>query len=256
MKHTLTSSSPPHAFPSSYPPNCHYDPFPCISGPSNLSRPEWRRVSCGRLPPPLSTSIGELAERFSQLNVRDETRFKGSSKLHSYAATAAITVIPSGAPHPSLVVCEYCEPAYIVQRHPIVRAPVSSSEVFKSPSPASESATLVPLSISPNKGDLPGKRKIAPLPRRFPGQMRNTFRDTTPPESSSTSSASTRLFSMNSESRGCSFSSISSLSMPSDIASTQELPHSSESLCRTQFDSSIYPCDLGDAATLMSAFVS
>ena len=39
----------------------------------------------------------------SQLSVPDETRSERSSKLQSRVATVAITVIPSRAPHPSLM---------------------------------------------------------------------------------------------------------------------------------------------------------
>ena len=253
-KDTFASPSPPHAFPSSYPPTCHYDPFPCKSGLLHFSRPEWRRTSRGKLPLPLPTSIDELVERFSQLNVRDETRFKGSPKLQLHAATAAITVIPSCAPHPSLIVRKYHQPTNVVQRHPLVRAPVSSSKVFQSPSPALKPVTLVPIS-SAYKSELPGKRKTASLPRRFPGRMRNS-RDTTPSESSSTSSYSPRLSSPDSESRSCSFSSVSSLSTPSDIASTQELPHSFGSPCCSPLDSPIHLCNLGHIVAIIPSSVS
>ena len=252
-KDTFASSSPPHAFPSVYPPTCHYDPFPCKSGPFHFSRPEWRGAPCGKLPLPLSTSVDELVERFSQLNVRDETRSKGSPKLQFHAATAAITVVPSRAPHPSLVVSKYYQPTNIVQRHPLVRAPVSTSKVFQSRSPALKPVTLVPSSAY--KNELPGKRKTASLPRRFPGRVRNN-RDTTPSESSSTSSYSPRLFSPDSESRSCSFSSVSSLSTPSDIASTQELPHSFGSPCCSPFDSPIHLCNLGHIAPIIPSSVS
>ena len=253
---TFASSSPPYAFPSSYPPTCHHDPFPCKSGSAHFNRPEWRRASCRRLPLPPSTSIDELVEKFSQLNVRGETRSKGSPKLQSHAATVAITVIPSCAPHPSLIVREHHhQPANIVQRHPLVRAPASSSRVFQNPNPALKSITLVPLSISPHKSELPGKRKTVSLPQRFPGRMQNS-RDTTPSESSSASSCSPRLFSADSESHSYSFSSVSSLSTPSDIASTHELPHSFWSPCRSPFDSPIHLLNLGDMGTIIPSSVS
>ena len=252
---TFASSSPPHAFPSSYPPTCHYDPFPCKSGSVHFNRPKWRRASCRSLPLPLSTSIDELVEKFSQLNVRDETRSKGSPKLQAHAATVAITVIPSRAPHPSLIVRRYHQPANIVQRHPLVRAPASTSRVFQSPNPVLKPITLVPLSISPCTSELPGKRKTVPLPQRFPGRIRNN-RDPTPSESSSTSSCSPRLFSPDSESRSYSFSSVSSLSTPPDIASTHELPLSFWSPCRSPFDSPIHLLNLGDMVAIIPSSVS
>ncbi|KAH0838013.1 hypothetical protein J3R83DRAFT_6253 [Lanmaoa asiatica] len=157
-KDAFTSSSPPHAFPSSYPPTCHYDPFPCKGGSVPFSKPEWERTPYGKSPLPLSTNIDDLVERFSHLNVRDETRFKGSPKLQSHAATAAITVIPSRAPHPSLLVSKYLQPTNIVQLHLSVRAPVSRLKVFQSPSPTSKPVTLVP-----NKNEVLRKRKTAPM---------------------------------------------------------------------------------------------
>lgn len=249
-KDAFTSSSPSHAFPSSYPPTCHYDPFPCKSGSVHFNKPEWRRVSCGK--PPLShpTSIDDLIEAFSQLNVRDETRSRGSPNLQSHAATVAITVIPSRAPHPSLILRKHVQLTNIVQLHPSVRAPVSRSKGFQSPSPTSKPVTLIPLSVPPNKCELPGKRKTAPLPQRFTGRRRNICRDTTPSESSSTSSSSPRLFSTDSESRSCSLSSISPLSTPSDV---QELPHSFGSPCRSPFDSPIHIRGLGDMLAIPSS---
>ena len=255
-KDVFTSSSPPHAFPSSYPPTCHYDPFPCKSGLVHFSKPEWRRTLCPKLPLPLSTSIDELVERFSQLNVRDETRSRRSPKLQSHAATAAITVILSRAPHPSLIVRKDYRPTHTVRRCPIVRAPVSSSRIFQSASPSSKPVTLVPSPIPLDTIEFPRKRKTAPLPRRFPGRMRNTCRDTTPSESWSTSSTPPRLFSPDSRSRSCSSSSIGSASTPSDVASTQELPHLSGPLCRSPFDSPIHLYDLGDVAAIISSSVS
>ncbi|KAF8560027.1 hypothetical protein OG21DRAFT_1492445 [Imleria badia] len=255
-KDAFVSSSPPHAFPSSYPPTCHDDPFPCKSGPVCFSKPEWRRAPDGKPRLPLSTSIDDLVERFSHLSVRDGTHAKGSPKLQSHAATVAITVIPSRAPHPSLIVRKYSQSRSIVQLRPSVRAPVSCSKAFQSLTPASKSVTLVPLSIPPNKSKLPGKRKTAPLPQRFPGRMRNTRRDTTPSESSSTSSSSPRLFSTDSESRSSSSSSVSSLSAPSDAASIRELPHLFGSPCCSPFDSPIQLCGLGDMFAIPPASVS
>lgn len=245
----FASSAPPHAFPSSYPPTCHYDPFPCKSGPVYFGKPEWRRIPHGKPLLPPSTSIDDLVERFSHLNVRDGTQSRGSPKLQSHAATVAITVIPSRAPHPSLIVRKYIQPANIVLLHPSVRAPVSRSKGFQSPSPTSKPVTLIPLSVPPNKNEFPGKRKTAPLPQRFPCRRRNICRDTTLPESSSMSSSSPRLFSTDSESH-CSLSSASPLSTPSDV---QELPHSFGSLCRSPFDGPIHIRGLGDMLAISSS---
>ena len=206
-------------------------------------------MSCGNPLPSHSIRIDDLVEAFSQLNVRDETRSKGSPKLQSYAATAAITVIPPRAPHPSLIVREYIQPTNIIQLHPSVRAPVSRSRGFQSPSPTSKPVTLIPLSVPPNKSELPRKRKTAPLPQHFPGRRRNICRDITPLESSSTPSSSPRLSPTDSESRSCSLPSVSPLSTPSDV---QELPYSFGSPCRSPFDSPIHLRGLGDIAAISS----
>ncbi|KAF8445584.1 hypothetical protein L210DRAFT_3527993 [Boletus edulis BED1] len=254
-KDELASSSPPHAFPSSYPPTCHYDPFPCKNGSVRFSEPEWRRVPDGNQPSSLSISINDLVEKFSYLNVRDGTRPKGSPKLQSNAATVAITVIPSRAPHPSLIVRKYSQPTNMVQLRPSVRAPVSYSNAFQSLSPTSKPVTLVPLSAPPNKSKHLEKRKIASLPQRFPGRIRNTSRDNTPSESSSTSSPSPCLFSADSESRSCSFSSTSSLSTSSDASSVRELPHFFGSPCRSPFDSPIHLRGSADIVAILPSSV-
>lgn len=253
LRDAFASSSPPHAFPSSYPPTCHYDPFPCKSGPACFSKPEWRRIPDAKLPVLFSTTIDDLVERFIRLNVRDGTRSKGSPEVQSHAATAAITVIPSLAPHPSLIVRKSPQPTKVVQSRALVRAPVSCPKAFQSPSPTSKPVTLVHPSVS-SKNELLGKRKTAPLPRRFPGRMLGTRRDTTPSESSSSSSSSPRLFSMESESRSCSLPSFSSLSIPSDAAIVQELSHLLGPPCRSLFDSPIR--GLGDIAAISPSLVS
>lgn len=251
----FVSSSPLHAFPSPYPPPCHYDPFPCKSGLICFGEPKWRRVPNGERPLPHSTSIDDLIEQFSHLNVRDACS-KGSPKLQSHAATVAITIIPSRAPHPSLVVRKYPQPTNVLQLPPLVRAPVSGSKAFQSPSPNSAPVTLVPLSNPPDRDEFPRKRKIAPLPRRIPSQMRDTRRDTTPSESSSTSSSLPRLFSTDTESRNCSFSGASSLSTPSDTANIQELPHLFGSPCRSPLESPVHLCGLGDMMAISLSSVS
>ncbi|KAN0100308.1 hypothetical protein V8E55_000292 [Tylopilus felleus] len=256
LKDACASSSPPHAFPSSYPPTCYYDPFPCKSGPVCFSKPEWRRVLDRKHPLSLSTSIDDLVERFSYLNVRDGTRSKGSTKLQSHAATVAITVIPSRAPHPSLITRGYSQPANIVQLPPSVSAPVSCPKAFQSPSPTSKPITLVPLSASPKKSQLPEKRKTAPLPPRLPGRTQNVCRDTTPSESSSTSSSSPRLCSTDSESPSSSFSSISSLFTLPDASSIQELPNLFGSLCRSPFDNPLHLRRLGDMIAISPSSIS
>lgn len=199
----FTSPPPPHAFPASYPPTCAYDPFPCTSGPLSFERPEWRRLPCSRLLLPVSISINDLVWKFSQLNVRGETRIKGSARLESHAATAAITVIPSRAPHPSLIVHKRPNYPCVVLTHSSTRAPTLRLHAFEGFGPTSKPITLIPLS-APSHEPSP-MRKTAPLPQRLAARKQDTERDSTPSEYSSS-----RVFSAGSKSRSCSLSSVSS----------------------------------------------
>ncbi|KAF9245779.1 hypothetical protein BU15DRAFT_70849 [Melanogaster broomeanus] len=237
----LSPPAPPHAFPSPYPPTCSYEPFLSKGGATSFGEPKWRRAPAtrGTRPPSTSVTIDELVERFSQLNVRGE-RPKGSHDPRPHAATVAITVIPSRAPHPSLIPFKNPpKPAVVVM--PSVRAPTSRLRAFKSPSPTSKATTLVPLALPAISTKPTRERKTAPLPRRFPNRMQETRRDTTPAmsESSTTSpTCSSRVLSSDSDTRSCSFSSISSFPpSPSNVATTiQEFPVPLGSPCRSIFE--------------------
>lgn len=174
-------------------------------------------MSCSKPPPFVSISIDDLVERFSQLNVRSDARIKGSPSARSHAATAAITVKPSRAPHPSLIVHKHPILAHVASHHPSGGTSTSQLHAFQSPSPTPTPITLVPLSVPSHRSKSSAKRKTAPLPQRFPGRMQNTKRDTTPSECSSAFSSS-YIFSAGSESRNCSLSSVSSPSSPTDIS--------------------------------------
>ncbi|KIJ08121.1 hypothetical protein PAXINDRAFT_18716 [Paxillus involutus ATCC 200175] len=237
----FVSPAPPHAFPSLYPPSCPYEPFPCKIGATSFGESRWRRVPVSRGTCPRSTSIDidELVERFSQLNVRGESHPKGLHDPRSHAATVAITVIPSRAPHPSLVYCK--KPHRIPTVTPFLSVPASTARLrpFQSPSPTSKPTTLVPLAEPVTSANSHVKRKTAPLPRRFPSRMREIHRDATPAmsESSTTSpSVSPRVFSWDSDTRSCSFSSASSLlsSPPNVTATIGSLPFGSP--CRSPFE--------------------
>ncbi|KAF8560024.1 hypothetical protein OG21DRAFT_1492442 [Imleria badia] len=222
-KCAFVTPPPPHAFPSSYPPPCAYDPFPCKSGPTSFEKPEWRRVSCSNPPISVFIDIDDLVEKFYQLNVRDDTRIKGSPRPQSNAATAAITVIPSRAPHPSRIV----HPNYVhaVLHHPPTRVSTSRLHAFQGPTPTPKPVTLMPVLAPSHQSEPFTKWKTAPLPQRFPGRIQHTKRDTTPSECSSTSSSS-RMFSAGSKSRSCSLSSVNASSSPTNVVSIQELASS------------------------------
>ena len=240
QKCVFISPPPPHTFPSSYPPTCIYDPFPCKSGPVSFGKPEWRRAPCSKSPPSVSLSIDGLVEKFSQLNVRNDARIKGSPRPRSYAATAAITVIPSRAPHPSLIVHKHPKFAHVIVHYPSVHA---SAQCLQSPKSTSKPITSISTLCPSYRSEPPAKRKTAPLPQRLPFRMQNDKRDSTPSECSSTSSSS-RVFSPNPGSRSCSFSSISSSSSPANMVSI-ELPRPSS--C-SPFGNPLYPCVFRDVA--------
>lgn len=65
---TFATNAPPHAFPSTYPPNTKADPFPRVNGCFTFAPPPWYRTPATR--PPLSASaqhdVDALAAEFTQ----------------------------------------------------------------------------------------------------------------------------------------------------------------------------------------------
>ena len=117
--------------------------------------------------------VDELTVHFSRLNVWDDSlsrsRRKGGKVTYdSSAATSAITVKPSPAPHPA---CIRSAPAVVSAPPRITFRPIptsiSSTHVFRPPSPDSPMTTLIPT--------LAHRRKIAPLPKRIPSRSPFTF---------------------------------------------------------------------------------
>lgn len=102
-KDAFTSSSPPHAFPSSYPPTCHYNTFPCKSGPICFSKPEWRRVPDGETSSlPLDQHRRLSRDVFSFERPRWNA-FQGISQVvFTCCDSVAITVIPSFPDNPQV----------------------------------------------------------------------------------------------------------------------------------------------------------
>ncbi|KAN0100306.1 hypothetical protein V8E55_000290 [Tylopilus felleus] len=160
----LGAAAPPHAFPTAYPPICEYDPFPSV--PTFVS-PEWprRSVPSSERARQSVVDIDKLTEQFSRLNVWDDTltrsrRKAGKVTCDGSAATLAITVKPSPAPHPACIrTAVVSTPPRITFRS--IPATASSLHVFRSPSPDSPMTTLVATSC---------QRKIASLPKRIPSR--------------------------------------------------------------------------------------
>ncbi|KAG9314044.1 hypothetical protein JVU11DRAFT_4823 [Chiua virens] len=162
ISHDLGGVAPRHAFPTTYPPNSNYDPFPSIP---IFSVPKWpRRPVTSQHPRQSNIDVDELTEKFSRLNVWDDyldrsRRKAGKVTCDSSAATCAITVRPSPAPHPACIRTTAIPPTpHRIICRPIP-APASALHAFRSPSPGSPMATLVPPHVR--------RRKICPIPKRI-----------------------------------------------------------------------------------------
>lgn len=200
----LEPLAPLHAFPSSKSPPCSYDPFPSRNGVTNFGAPKWLRrptTTAVRHPP---LDIDGLVDRFSRMNVLDDSGSRSRGSVDSFAAVAAITVIPFPAPLPALIrgTVMHIAPT----RAPLLSIPATASgrHVFNTPSPQSRPVTLVPASEAPT-GQKARRRKMAPLPKRIPHGNQVSHRGVTPAVSeasvaSPSPSSPSRLSSFGSES--------------------------------------------------------
>ncbi|KAG2076873.1 homeodomain protein 2 [Suillus decipiens] len=217
----LEALAPLHAFPSPYPPSCSYDPFPSKSGVTNFGTLKWHRCPKTTVVRHPALDIDGLVDRFSRINILDDSSSRSRGSVDSFAAVAAITVIPFPAPLPALI---RRIPAYVTPvRAPLHPVPATAARrhVFDTPSPQSRPITLVPASEIP-KGQKGRRRKMAPLPKRMPHGNPVSHRGFTPavseisatsPSSSSPSRSSS--FGPESSSQNCLFSSASSTSSSS-----------------------------------------
>jgi len=237
----LEPVAPLHAYPSSYPPSCSYDPFPSRNGVTNFGSPKWLRCPMTIAVRRPILDIDELVDRFSRINVLDDSGSRARGSVDSFAAVAAITVVPFPAPLPALI---RGTPTYIAPVHtPLYSVPATAARrhVFDTPSPQSRPITLVPASETP-KGQKARRRKMAPLPKRIPHRNPVSHRGVTPAISeasvalpSPSPSSHSRSSSSGSESSSQSrlFSSASStLSSPSGVMTPPPFPSPS-----TQFTS-------------------
>lgn len=179
-------TAPVHAFPSPFPPVCSYEPFPLESRSHMFSVLQWR---CPNHKTSRSSEIdvNDLVDQFALLSVRDVYSKRSQKNCgaiqDSLAALHAITITPPPAPHPALI-----RPTKIVSSltrwspFPIVRASQPTPQVFTaSPSPISP-----PL---PSKDVSMSRRKVSPLPKRYP-RSPLPRRNATPATSDTSSSAS------------------------------------------------------------------
>ncbi|KAF8846027.1 hypothetical protein BDN67DRAFT_1006520 [Paxillus ammoniavirescens] len=223
---TLDSPAPPHAFPSTYPPACSYDPFPKTNGQYRFAKPEWMRLPACSIKQRASTvDLTEVIELFSQLNVRGDSshRSRKDQLAHvSLAATESITVKPYPAPLPAFVP-KHVE-AYLPICHPLPTIPASSSQlhVFRSPSPLSHPTTLVPPRLEQAKSFR--HRKLAPLPRRLPSKGNCAHRTSSATTCSPSPMSRTLSFTSEASSSESIFTPDDSASAPSSGISTPERP--------------------------------
>ncbi|KIK49416.1 hypothetical protein CY34DRAFT_32323, partial [Suillus luteus UH-Slu-Lm8-n1] len=177
----LEPLAPLHAFPSSYPPSCSYDPFPSKNGVTNFGAPTWLRrpmTTAVRRP---TLDIDGLVDCFSRINILDYSGPRSRGSVNSFAAVAAITVIPFPAPLPALIRGTTTQIAPI--RVPLLAVPATASRrhVFDTPSPQSRPITLVPAPASEiPRGQKSRRRKTAPLPKRIPHGNPVSHRGVTP----------------------------------------------------------------------------
>nr|WDY60857.1 HD MAT HD2 protein [Rhizopogon vinicolor] len=214
----LESSAPLHAFPSTYPPSCSYDPFPSRNGVTNFGAPRWLRRPKNTPVRHSLLDIDGFIDQFSRMNILDDSSSRLRGKGDSFSAVAAITVIPSPAPHPALIRGTLVNITAACGSLPSIPATASRRHVFNTPSPQSRPVTLIPTSETPTTQKT-RRRKVAPLPKRVPHGNLIALREVTPamseaslasPSPSSPSRSSS--FSSNSSSQSRLFSSASSTS--------------------------------------------
>ena len=207
----------------------------------NFGAPKWLRLPANATIRRPSMDINTLIDRFSRMNILDDSM---RGKDNSFAAVAAITVIPPSAPHPALIRRTVANVTAVCGSLRSVPATASRRHVFNTPSPQSRPVTLIPTSETTTTQKT-RRRKVAPLPKRVPHGNPKSHRDVTPataqvsvtspspssPSRSSSfgsdSSSQSRLFSSGSSTSNISSSLVTPLSSPSLPA---QLPSPSASL--------------------------
>ncbi|KAF8221696.1 hypothetical protein L208DRAFT_1371771 [Tricholoma matsutake] len=231
----LAMTAPSHAFPTTYPPSCHYVPFPCKTGKSTFPAPVWSRKPATLLQ---ARAIGDfddfVADFSAKLVLREVPSKNGGRGNHVPSAktlrpwfTATHTFAPP-APHPAFI-RSYSAHVTSSRSSPIpaISAPSSRLHPFRSPSPYSLPTSLIP----PTQSTPAVRRKVARLSKRSPNRQSMAHRGVSPATSEASLSPSSR--SCSSTSRVSSFgsdsptkrrpSSSSGSSSPSSTLTTPEL---------------------------------
>ncbi|KAG5634565.1 hypothetical protein H0H81_001522 [Sphagnurus paluster] len=100
----IISTTPPHAFPTAYPPSCDYDPFPVKTGKYTFPHPVWmRKPATPRPPQKVPINMDDLIDDFqAKLHFRTPASLNPKQKSARPLWYAATRVHVSPAPHPAL----------------------------------------------------------------------------------------------------------------------------------------------------------
>ena len=198
----LDIKSPPHAFPSAYPPSCN--PFPSREGKCVFSSPVWMRHPAKSIKRSPEIDFDEFVAEFARMNVREGPRKRLVKKQNDHrnpskprrtqtpppkpdrsAATLFITTRPLPAPLPALIRSTVSSP-----RLPLPPV-LSSAGSNASHSPVTPPTLAIPQTVVPLAlPEKTRKRKRTPLPRRTPATACRVHQgispvksDTSPPSS-------------------------------------------------------------------------
>ncbi|KAI0801092.1 hypothetical protein C8Q74DRAFT_466645 [Fomes fomentarius] len=94
--------APHHAFPSPYPPQCEYNPFPISQDIRKFQLP-WIRVANGTSKPTSSVSMSELTSAFTGLSIADDVSSTVPVHRRSPYLPLGFATICLRAPHPALI---------------------------------------------------------------------------------------------------------------------------------------------------------
>ena len=221
-------TAPLHAFPSPYPPVCSYEPFSLESRGQMFSVLQWeRRPNHNISSRPPDTDMNDLVDSFALLSVRDIYSKRAPKDCgavqDSLAATYAITITPSLAPHPALInEMKTMSPLARWSPFPVVRALQPTSQVFTKS--AALSIRILPHTLSEDLAV--SRRKVSPLPKRCPQSplLCHNMTPATPDASSSSPSPCSSLCSL---SDSCDFGRSSSpVSCPGPLMHEASSPQS------------------------------
>jgi hypothetical protein len=182
---TFSSVSPPHAYPTKFPPSCNYDPFPVRNGGFTFPAPLWMRKPSSSQPEKKTTNFNEFVLDFStKLVLRDSSSRKHPRTSNTLDASirpwfsATHTTAPS-APHTALVRRHpppVPQPCVSSTNLPTTPAPLSRLHPFRPPSSDSGPVWRLP-SV---QCEAPAPRKVARLPLRAPKHTSIAHRGVSP----------------------------------------------------------------------------